>query len=158
MSQINVPVFLIGGSDDIVTPAVPEQINPFTWLRSPHKYLAIMEKGTHFSTQTTSKSDSIFPIADSLIGPNPAQAQVYEKALSIAFFQTHLANRNEFQSYLSAAYAKSLEPIATTKSNNLAISAPSLGSLRLNLVGASASDSIVQALQQDNTRAPKLSE
>ncbi len=62
MSQISVPVFLMGGSDDIVTPAVPEQINPFTWLRSPNKYLAIMEKRTHFSIQTTSKSDSIFPM------------------------------------------------------------------------------------------------
>ncbi len=49
MSQIRVPVFLMGGSDDIITPAVPEQIYPFTWLQTPNKYLAIIEKGTHFS-------------------------------------------------------------------------------------------------------------
>jgi predicted dienelactone hydrolase len=156
MSQIRVPVFMMGGSDDIVTPAVPEQIYPFTWLQTPDKYLAILEKGTHFSTQTISKSDSVFPVSESLIGPDPAQAQIYAKALSLAFFQTYLANRSEFQTYLNAAYPRSIERITLTGTSNLA-GAPNRGSLRLNLVGASASDSIAQALQQDNTRAPKLS-
>jgi predicted dienelactone hydrolase len=153
MSQIRVPVFLMGGSDDIVTPAVPEQIHPFTWLQQPDKYLAILVKGTHFSTQTTSQSDSIFPVSDSFIGPDPAQAQIYTKALSAAFFQTYLANRSEFKTYLNAAYAKSLEPIAVT--NNLT-AAPNRVSLRLNLVGSSAAESILQGLQQDTSRAPKL--
>jgi predicted dienelactone hydrolase len=153
LSQIRVPVFFLGGSDDIVTPAVPEQIDPFTWLQTPAKYLAILQRGTHFSTATISKSDSVFPVSDSLIGPDPVQAQVYTKALSTAFFQTHLANRSEFQIYLNAAYAKSLDSIAIG-ANNLADRNPV--SLRLNLVGASASKAISQALQQENSRDPKL--
>jgi predicted dienelactone hydrolase len=156
IGQIRVPVFLMGGSDDIITPAVPEQIYPFTWLQTPDKYLAILEQGTHFSTQGGSTSDGVFPVSEGLIGPDPAQARTYTRALSLAFFQTHLARRSEFQIYLNAAYAKSIEPIMSTGASNLAISAPNKVSLRLNLVGTSAAESIATALQQDNTRAPKL--
>ena len=154
MSQIRLPVFLMGGSDDIVTPAVPEQIYPFTWLQTPDKYLAILDKGTHFSTQSISDSDSVVPISDRLIGPDPAQAKLYAQALSTAFFQTHLANRNEYKTYLTAAYAKSIGRINVTRANNSAVTA--IGSLQLNLVPASAAESIVRALQQDNALTRKL--
>lgn len=157
MSQIQMPVLLMGGSDDIVTPAVQEQIYPFTWLRSPDKYLTILENGTHFSTLTISKSDSIFPVSDSLIGPEPERARMYTKALSSAFFQTHLANRSEFKTYLSAAYGRSLTPLGVTvASSSIVDASTNQASLRLNLVGASAAEAIVQALQQDTARAPKL--
>lgn len=49
MSKIQIPVLMIGGSDDYVAPAVSEQIYPFSWLTSPNKYLMLLEKGTHFS-------------------------------------------------------------------------------------------------------------
>jgi predicted dienelactone hydrolase len=165
MSQVRVPVFMMGGSDDIVTPAVPEQIYPFTWLPTPDKYLAILDKGTHFSTQSIPNGDGIFPVSDSLIGPNPAQARLYARALSAAFFQTYLANRSEFQSYLNPAYAKKLaQPLlpnaklSNVSARNLVVTAGESGSLRLNLVRSAAAESIVQALQQDNSSAPKLSQ
>jgi hypothetical protein len=62
----------------------------------------------------------------------------------LAFFQTHLARRSEFQIYLNAAYAKSIEPIVITGASNLAISAPNKVSLRLNLVGTSAAESLAE--------------
>jgi predicted dienelactone hydrolase len=148
-SQIRIPVFLMGGSDDIVTPTVPEQFYPFTWLQTPDKYLAILDKGTHFSTQNISNSDSIFPVSGGLIGPDPLGAQVYTKALSLAFFQAHLANRREFQTYLNAAYAKSLVPVTT-------VADPDSASLKLNLVRSTAAESIAQTLARDPSRAPKL--
>jgi predicted dienelactone hydrolase len=156
LSQIRIPVFLIGGSDDVVTPAVPEQVYPFTWLQTPDKYLAMMVKGTHFSTQNISNSDSIFPVADNFIGPDSARAQVYTKALSLAFFQTHLADRREFQTYLSAAYAKSLAQSRlgnVTPTTNLASNNSSLG---LHLVRSTAAESLAQSLATDTSRAPKL--
>ncbi len=147
LSQIRIPVFLIGGSDDVVTPAVPEQVYPFTWLQPSDKYLAIMVKGTHFSTQNISNSEGIFPVSDSFIGPEPARARAYTTALSLAFFQAHLADRREFQVYLNAAYARSLaQP-------NLAGNTPALG---LNLVRSTAAESIAQTLATDTSRAPKL--
>ena len=141
MSQVRIPVFIMGGSDDIITPAVPEQISPFTWLQTTDKYLAILEKGTHFSAQATSKQDSIFPVPEDALGPTPAVAQTYTSAIGAAFFQTYLAQRREFLPYLSANYANSI----------------SRSSLPLNLVRSSASDQIVRALQQDNERAAQLS-
>jgi predicted dienelactone hydrolase len=166
MSQVRGPVFIMGGSDDIVTPVVPEQIYPFTWLQTPDKYLAILDRGTHFSTQSIPNGDGIFPVSDSLIGPDPAQARLYTRALSAAFFQTYLANQSEFQSYLNPAYARLLaQPllpkIAAGKvlaGSNLVVTAGKRGSLRLNLVRSAVAESIVQALQQDNTRAPQLSQ
>jgi predicted dienelactone hydrolase len=159
MSQVRVPVFMMGGSDDIVTPAVPEQIYPFTWLQTPDKYLAILDKGTHFSTQAIPNGDGIFPVSDSLIGPDPAQARLYTRALGVAFFETYLANRSEFQSYLNPAYARLLaQPLRQNiKSRTLAVTAGDKGSLRLNLVRSAVAESIVQALQQDNAGDSKLS-
>jgi hypothetical protein len=113
-------------------------------------------KGTHFSTQNISNSDSIFPVADNFIGPDSARAQVYTKALSLAFFQTHLADRREFQAYLSAGYAKFLAQSRIGNSpptTNLAGNSSSLG---LNLVRSTAAESIAQTLAADTSRAPKL--
>jgi predicted dienelactone hydrolase len=140
LSQIRIPTFLLGGSDDIITPAVPEQIYPFTWLQTSAKYLAILNGGTHFSTPAVSQSDGIFPISEGLIGANPLQAQTYTKALSLAFFQTHLANQAEFRQYLHPAYGRAIDS----------------ASLRLNLLPSSAAASISQALERDPTRAPRL--
>ncbi|MBW4695971.1 MAG: alpha/beta hydrolase [Lyngbya sp. HA4199-MV5] len=132
MSQIQLPVAIVGGSEDIFTPAVPEQIRPFTWLQTPNKYLVLIEKGNHFSAPMPSPaSEQVFPLPSNLLGSNPALAQAYIKALSLAFFQTHLANRAEFQPYLSAAYVQSL----------------SQAPLTLSLLDASQSDRVTQLLQ-----------
>ena len=107
LSQIQVPLMLVGASKDIVTPAVPEQIRPFTWLKTPNKYLVLIENATHFSTVGESASgQSVLPVPSELIGPNPAIARIYLKALGVAFFQTYIANRPEYHSYLDASYAK----------------------------------------------------
>jgi predicted dienelactone hydrolase len=131
MSQIQVPVALVGGSDDIFTPAVPEQIRPFTWLQTPAKYLVLIEKGTHFSAQRQSSGEPVFPLPASLLGSRSDLAQAYIKALSLAFFQTHLAKRGEFQPYMSAAYAQFL----------------SQAPLNLSVLDAAQSDRVTQILQ-----------
>jgi predicted dienelactone hydrolase len=48
MSDIQIPVTLVSSSDDKIAPALPEQIQPFTWLNNPEKYLVLLEGGTHF--------------------------------------------------------------------------------------------------------------
>ena len=108
LSKIQVPVMLMGGSEDIITPAVPEQVIPFTWLQTPVKYLAIIEKGTHFSTseRLDASAEKVLPVPAELIGPNPAIAQTYVKALSVAFFQTNLLNQQQYRPYLTTGYSK----------------------------------------------------
>lgn len=50
LSQIKIPLMMIAGSADTLTPAFSEQIRPFTWLTTPNKYLVLIQGGTHFST------------------------------------------------------------------------------------------------------------
>jgi predicted dienelactone hydrolase len=143
----------MGGSDDVVTPVVPEQIYPFTWLRSPNKYLAILHKGTHFSTPAVNASDAIFPVNDSLIGPNPQLAQTYVKALNVAFFQTYLNDRREFSNYLTAAYANKLTG-SIAPVNNLNKNARS--TLSIDLVQSSASAQIAQILDRAASQTARV--
>ncbi len=104
ISQMKVPLMLVAASDDTVAPALAEQIQPFTWLNTPNKYLVLIENGTHFSTLAPSSGG--VPVPDRAIGPSPELAQEYIKALSLAFFETYIANKPEYQVYLRASYAQ----------------------------------------------------
>ncbi|PPT06055.1 Hypothetical protein CKA32_004874 [Geitlerinema sp. FC II] len=107
LAEIEVPTFLVSGSHDVLVPAVIEQIRPFTKLTTPHRYLAVMVPGTHFSTEV----GDISRLPRFLTGENRPDPQIgrdYLKALSVAFFQTHLAGNDEFDRYLNAAYAEFL--------------------------------------------------
>lgn len=109
LSGIKIPVMFIASGDDIFTPAVPEQIRPFTWLTTANKYLVYLEKATHFSfTAANPERPNVMPIPADFIGPDPALARPSLNALSTAFFQTHLANQLEYQSYLSEGYVESI--------------------------------------------------
>jgi predicted dienelactone hydrolase len=104
LSQIKVPLMLIAASDDTVAPALAEQIQPFIWLNTPSKYLVLLQDGTHFST--LAQSSGGVPVPPEAIGPSPELAQNYMKALSLAFFETYIANRAEYEVYLRASYAQ----------------------------------------------------
>ncbi|MBL1178551.1 alpha/beta hydrolase [Pantanalinema sp. GBBB05] len=109
LSQIQVPVMMVSGSADLIAPTISEQIDPFTWLTTPEKYLALIENGTHFSVLAAGSLERIgLPIPADLIGSEPTIAQSYLKALSTAFFQTYLAHNSEAKSYLNAAYGRYL--------------------------------------------------
>ncbi|GAX41005.1 hypothetical protein NIES4075_19730 [Tolypothrix sp. NIES-4075] len=105
--QIKLPFMVVSGSQDIVTPAVPEQIRPFTWLGSKNKYLAVIENATHFTALAESTEDNgVLPVPPAFLGPPSKDAHSYLNALSVAFFETYLLNRPEYQVYLQPAYAK----------------------------------------------------
>jgi predicted dienelactone hydrolase len=109
MSQIKVPTMLISGSDDIVTPSVPEQIYPFTWLTTPNKYLFLLQGGTHFSF-LDDDAQSGLPVPPDLIGPDPKLAHPSLKAVSTAFFRSYLLNQQQSLSYLNQSYVQTLVP------------------------------------------------
>lgn len=108
LGQIQIPVMFVASSDDIFTPAFPEQIVPFTWLTTPNKYLVVIEKSSHFSLLGGRQEDtSALPaLPRELIGPDPTIARPYLNALSVAFFKNYLTNQSEFQPFLTANYAK----------------------------------------------------
>lgn len=114
LGQIQVPTMLVAASQDIFAPPVAEQIQPFTWLSSANKYLALIENATHFTAiaEPTPEND-VIPVPAGLLGPERTAGYSYLQALSVAFLQTHLLNRPEYSPYLQASYAKyiSQEPL-----------------------------------------------
>ncbi|MEM9162667.1 MAG: alpha/beta hydrolase [Cyanobacteria bacterium P01_F01_bin.4] len=119
MANIKIPTMLISASADTVTPALAEQIRPFTWLTSAERYLMMMEGGTHFSTIFDPQVVEAVPVPERAIGPNPELAQRYVKAISLAFFKTHLAEEEAYRQYLEPSYAATLSqpdiPISLTR-------------------------------------------
>ncbi len=108
LSQIKVPTLVMTGNADTIAPAVPEQIQPFTWLTTNDRYLVLMEGGTHFSTLDPTVSKDVVPLPPEVIGPSPATGRRYVNALAVAFFQTYIANQPTYRSYLSPSYSKAI--------------------------------------------------
>ena len=111
LSQIPIPVMLVSSSGDRVAPALPEQIQPFSWLTTSQKYLVLLEGGTHFSA--IAKSDfnpDPIQIPSEIIGSNTETelARGYLKTLSAAFLTTYVEDSPEFRPYLSSKYVKTI--------------------------------------------------
>ncbi|BAY08337.1 alpha/beta hydrolase [Calothrix sp. NIES-2098] len=109
LSQIQIPVMLVGSSDDTVAPALFEQILPFSWFANPQKYLVMLVGATHFSTIGNGNSGNE-PVGalSQVIGDRPDQARRYINALSLPFFQTYVARTSQYSPYLNAAYAQAI--------------------------------------------------
>ncbi len=102
LSKIDIPVMLVSGSDDPITPSLPEQIIPFTWLTTEEKYLLLLKGGTHFST--LNESTGSIPVPKQAIGPAPKIAQAYVKQLGLAFFGKYIGEQFLYTDYLNAGY------------------------------------------------------
>ncbi|MTJ49601.1 alpha/beta hydrolase [Dolichospermum sp. UHCC 0259] len=108
LSQIHTPVMIVGSSEDTVAPTLYEQIVPFSWIIHPEKYLVMLLGGTHFSTIGNSNPGSTqMALPTDMVG-DASQAHDYMNALSLPFFQTYIAGKPEYLSYLNAAYAQSI--------------------------------------------------
>jgi predicted dienelactone hydrolase len=106
LADIDIPVMLISGSADTVTPALQEQIIPFTWLDVPEKYLVLIEGATHFST--LAEDAGSVPIPAAVLGTEGETAQQYVEVLATAFFKTYVAENLQYLPYLSSPYIQVL--------------------------------------------------
>ncbi len=106
MAQVKVPVMVVSGTNDTVAPALSEQIEPFAALPPP-KYLITLTGGTHFSTDDPG-AGGVIKLPEAIIGPAPELARQYVSALSVAFFNTTVAQDPDFAVYLSSEYAQAL--------------------------------------------------
>ncbi len=70
MAQINIPTFILSGSNDIMTPAVMDQVYPYLWMPQKPKYLGLMVEGTHFSTSLDDVSQNLPAILIGCVGVN----------------------------------------------------------------------------------------
>ncbi len=103
MGQVTTPTMIMSSGADTVAPALQEQLVPFTWLTQPERYLVLMRQGTHFSTIALTETGSeAFDLPTEIIGPDPALAQDYLEASSLAFLSTHLRGDTTYQPLLTA--------------------------------------------------------
>lgn len=107
MEEIEIPLLMTAGSDDLVAPSVTEQIHPFVWVNSEPKYLALFKPGTHFATSEQS-AEGAESIPAFLRGKHQEFGRKYFKSLNVAFFEAYLRDRPEFLPYLSSAYAQAI--------------------------------------------------
>lgn len=107
--QVEVPIMVVSGSADTIAPAFPEQIQPFTWLSSPERYLLLIDRGTHFSAiGDVGESGQPVAIPPELVGPRPELVQSYIQVLGLAFFKLTLEQDLRFNLVVQAGFAESL--------------------------------------------------
>ncbi|NJM47494.1 MAG: alpha/beta hydrolase [Alkalinema sp. RU_4_3] len=109
LQRVKVPTMIVTGNADTVAPALPEQIVPFSWLGSQDRYLVQVDRSTHFSfLGEEEKGNDPLPVPTEVLGPTPEVTRQYMRALSVAFFRTHLLNQPGFRQYLTAAYGRAI--------------------------------------------------
>lgn len=108
MGSINIPTMIVSGTLDTTTPALPEQIIPYTWLTTPNKYFLLVKPGTHFTFIGGTEGSGAVPVPSQLIGPPPPAGFPYMQTMATAFFQTYIVDDQKYQPYLSAKYVKQM--------------------------------------------------
>ena len=154
-ASIQIPTLITSGGADTVAPALLEQVQPFTWLQTPDKYLLLITRGTHFSTIAPPDADAnAVPLPPEAIGPDPTLAQLYIKAIGVAFFNTYIAHQPNYKPYLSASYAQLLSrptlPISLVRS----LTADQLAKISQNQSGATTSSPPAPP-ENPNARTPE---
>ncbi|NEP82157.1 MAG: hypothetical protein F6K39_30840 [Okeania sp. SIO3B3] len=95
-------------NEDKITPIVLEQANSFTWLTTSDKYLVLTEGVDRINIDFEAIRENSFTTLPELIQPDPGVINGYPNAFGLAFFQTHIADRPEYNSYLQASYAQTI--------------------------------------------------
>jgi len=116
MSHIQVPTMILGGSADIITSVVEEQIQPFIWMKNPDKYLSVVIPSGHAAADQfdgTDQEPQPNTLGWLLSGRDPKLARNYVKGVSLIFMQAYLNGRSEYKDFLNAAFAQSVsrEPL-----------------------------------------------
>lgn len=109
ISKITIPVMLVSGSNDHITPAVYEQMPPFIWLHTNDKYWANEVGGTHvdFSKVDSQITSSIEAIGILQVPDSTAIDKIFN-TLALIFNEVYIAKDKEYVPFLNASYAKYL--------------------------------------------------
>jgi hypothetical protein len=88
LQDLNVPVLLVGGSLDLVTPPVQEQLAVFARARHPRSRLVLVEGASHFSpVRIESRGEALFQLGEELVGIAPLKVQALLLNLTTEFLQ-----------------------------------------------------------------------
>lgn len=118
-AQLEIPVMIMAATADTVAPALPEQIEPFTWLQTEDRFLVLASGTTHFSViDFDPESTPLIPVPATLLGGSPDIAQEYLQTLSDAFFQRYLQEDERYSLALTSGFVNEfvarspLEPLS----------------------------------------------
>lgn len=88
LDRLKPPVLLVGGSLDLITPPLSEQLGVFVSQRHPRSRLALIEGASHFSTvRLGSEGGALFQLGDDLVGVDPRKVQSLLLQLTTEFLQ-----------------------------------------------------------------------
>lgn len=133
LHHIHVPVFLIAGSEDRMTPAALEQIRIFPWLMSPHRYLGLIEGKSHINNlrKLISVLELDVEMPESVLPNDTDILDTYINTLSTAFFMAFIAQDDSYTAYLQSDYAQFISEDAYP----------------LSLISSASSDALESALE-----------
>ena len=88
LADLDVPVLLVGGSVDLVTPPVQEQLNLFVHVSNPRSRLVVVDGGSHFSlVRLDNQGQALFRLGQELVGRDPRKVQNLILSLTTEFLQ-----------------------------------------------------------------------
>ncbi len=110
MQTLTTPTFIISGTEDLVTPLVLEQVEPFTWMKIDERYL-LVAKGHRHVTDVQSFTRTFVPNFSSIvtsIDPKYEVMRSNSRAISTAAVLYHLTGKEQYKTFLTAAYASAV--------------------------------------------------
>ena len=88
LEPLKVPVLLVGGSLDLITPPISEQLPPFSQVSHPRSRLVLVQGGSHFSPlRLSQQGEALFRLGDELVGIDPERVQNLLLNLTSEFLQ-----------------------------------------------------------------------
>ena len=88
LQDLNVPVLLVGGGLDLVTPPVQEQLAVFSGATHPRSRLVLVEGASHFSpVRIDNRGEALFRLGEELVGMEPLKVQALLLNLTSEFLQ-----------------------------------------------------------------------
>jgi predicted dienelactone hydrolase len=89
LASLRVPVLMVGGSLDLVTPPLEEQLRLFLQGKNPRSRLVMVEGGSHFSPVRLMPTDEVLIRLDAeLVGVDPARVQSALLRLTTEYLHT----------------------------------------------------------------------
>ena len=86
LRRLSAPVLLVGGSLDLVTPPLSEQLPLFLRTAHPRSRLVLVQGGSHFSPVKVSRQgEALFQLGDELVGVEPQKVQGLLLNLTVEF-------------------------------------------------------------------------
>jgi hypothetical protein len=86
VAGLELPLLLVGGSLDLVTPPVQEQLQLFRGVRHPRSRLVLVDGGSHFSpVRLGREEEALFQLGQELVGVEPRQVQALLLNLTLEF-------------------------------------------------------------------------